>query len=68
MITQHAIAITNFFFNQVIGRLILNGLSPLVSSCTEREDSEPEKRILGRPTKAQDAEFHSYTSLKPSKD
>ena len=54
MITQHAIAITNFFFNQVIGRPVLDGLSPLVSSYTKREDSEPEKRILGQPTKAQE--------------
>lgn len=56
-----------FFFNQVIGRLVLNGLSPLVSSCTKHEDSEPEKMILGQPAEAEDAEFHSYT-LKPSKD
>lgn len=67
MITQHEIAITNFFFNQVIGRLVLNGLSPLVSY-TKREDGKLEKKILGQPTEAQDAELHSYTPLKPSKD
>jgi hypothetical protein len=64
VITQHAIAITNFF-NQVIGRPVLNGLSPLVSSYTKRKDltRKEDSRTAHKGARCRVPQLHFFEAI-----